>query len=113
MIGGHNAEPGEIPGMLGLRTENENYGGAAFIGVRNGRAVALTAAHCMHYDLNTIVVHGGSLQWKDSPYTARVKEYFVHPRYAPPDGIDLAVLILDNGLPDVAQAPRLAGPDDG
>jgi hypothetical protein len=112
MIGGRDARQDEIPGILGIRSGTMNHFGAALIAVHEGRAVALTAAHCMHYDLNTVTVHGGSLQWKDSPLTARVTEYFVHPKYAPADGIDLAILILDNDLSGVTPAPHLAGPDD-
>jgi YVTN family beta-propeller protein len=36
----------------------------------------------------------------------------VHPEYALPAGIDLAVLILDGSLPEVSLAPALAGQDD-
>jgi YVTN family beta-propeller protein len=122
MIGGRKAVEGDIPGMIGLTREtgtaekdlkNSNYGGGILLSAeQNGRGAVLTAAHCLKYDLNTVTVHGGSLLWEQPGFTAKVKEYYVHPDYAPPLGIDLAVLILD-GVPTNAQtAPALAGSDD-
>lgn len=113
MIGGSNAAEGAIPGMLGLIHNNENYGGAILIGRGgHGRAVALTAAHCLNYDLNKVTVRGGSLKWYSGGRTAAVKEYFIHPDYALPKGIDLAVLVLDGPLEDVPLAPAVAGQGD-
>jgi hypothetical protein len=98
--------------MLALINGKAHYGGAILIRRNNlGRAVALTAAHCLNYDLNAVTVRGGSLQWH-SGKTAKVREYYVHPEYALPAGIDLAVLILDDSLPEVSLAPALAGQGD-
>jgi DNA-binding beta-propeller fold protein YncE len=114
MIGGSNAAQNQIPGMLGLSTaEKNNYGGAILLSQGGpGPALALTAAHCLKYDLNTVTVRGGSLQWDSGGHEAKVKEYFVNPHYALPEGIDLAVLVLDRQLPQVATAPPLAGAAD-
>jgi len=123
MIGGHAAADGQVPGMVGLTHETgtveggvkkSNYGGGILLSVgQDGRGVALTAAHCLKYDLNTVTVLGDSLLWQKPGFTARVTEYYVHPDYAPPLGIDLAVLILDRVPADAPTAPALAGPGDG
>lgn len=114
MIGGEDAQPGDMPGMLGLTAEGkDNYGGAALIEVLpNGRGKAITAAHCLKYDLNTVRVRGGSLEWNDGGYQATVKEYFINPHYSLPAGIDMAVLILDGVPADAQTAPALAGQAD-
>jgi Trypsin len=105
MIGGTAAAQGDIPGMLGLTYENANYGGAILIRRDDlNRAVALTAAHCLNYDLNKVTVRGGSLKWHTGGKVAKVKEYFVHPDYALPTGIDLAILVLDDALQGVPLA---------
>jgi hypothetical protein len=114
MIGGSPAGSGAVPGMLALINGKAHYGAAILIRRDQfGRAVALTAAHCLNYDLNTVTVRGGSLNWHSKGITAKVREYYVHPEYALPAGIDLAVLILDGALQDVAPVPALAGQDDG
>jgi YVTN family beta-propeller protein len=122
MIGGHDAEEGQFPGMIGLTHETgtvekglkkSNYGGGILLSVeKDGRGIALTAAHCLKYDLNTVAVHGGSLLWEKPGFTAKVREYYVHPDYAPPLGIDLAVLVLDRVPTGTNTAPALAGPGD-
>jgi hypothetical protein len=100
-------------GTAGEGVKTSNYGGGILLSAgENGRGVALTAAHCLKYDLNTVGVHGGSLLWEQPGFAARVREYYVHPDYAPPLGIDLAVLILDGVLTGAQTSPGLAGPDD-
>ena len=100
--------------MLALINGNAHYGGGSLIRRnQSGRAVVLTAAHCLNYDLNNVTVRGGSLKWHSGGETAKVREYYVHPDYALPAGIDLAVLILDGPLQGVALAPTLAGQHDG
>ena len=114
MIEGENAQEGDMPGMLGLTAVGkDNYGGAALIEVLpHGRGKAITAAHCLKYDLNTVRVRGGSLEWNNGGYQATVKEYFINPAYALPAGIDMAVLVLDGVPADAQTAPTLAGPAD-
>jgi len=92
--------------MLALINDAKHYGGAALIRREQEQAVVLTAAHCLNYDLNHVIVSGGSLKWFEKSTMAKVREYYVHPDYALPAGIDLAVLILDGALTGVPVGPR-------